>query len=336
MNSFNSSIRVHGLSVPNTGRTGWPLGEQAVLSEQIPGEEHLPPISIVTPSYNQGEFIEETIRSVLLQGYPNLEHIVIDGGSTDNTVEIIKKYEKHLTYWVSEPDRGQSHAINKGIAQCTGEIFNWINSDDLLMPGALWAVARAWTQYPGRIIAGGAEFFNDSGVFRREKAGEQTLRNFVRFWEAEGFGWAQQGTFVPLADLKDLGGVREDLKYCMDYNMMVRLLLRDLQVAYIDETLARFRFHSTSKTVGRTEDFRLERVEMLRNMAELPIRVRAGEWDRQQAIRLVDVAKRALWRGRFATGLKLMTRAFATSPLGATHEIFSRFAKKLLRQLQGA
>src|SRR5437870_5518796 len=100
-----------------------------------------PRISMVTPSYNQGPFIRDTILSVLGQGYPNLEYLIIDGGSTDSTVEIIKEYEKHLSYRVSEKDNGQSHAINKGFRKATGEILMWLNSDDLLMPGALFFIA---------------------------------------------------------------------------------------------------------------------------------------------------------------------------------------------------
>jgi glycosyltransferase involved in cell wall biosynthesis len=293
-----------------------------------------PRISIVTPSYNQGDFIEETIQSVIGQEYPNLEYIIIDGGSTDKTIEVIKKYEKHLSYWVSEPDKGQSNAINKGIAHCTGEIFNWINSDDLLSPNALRTVAKAWEENPGKIISGSTEFFNESGVFQVVNASEQTLYNFIRFWESPGFHWAQQSTFVPLVALKKIGGVREDLKYCMDYNMMVRLLMEGLQVAYIKEILARFRFHSDSKTVGRTEEFRLERVEMLRNIPDLPIEVKHEEWNRQQAIRLVDVAKHAIGRGSFAKGLRLLIRAFANSPGGTVSEIFSRASQKLIRSIK--
>jgi len=96
-----------------------------------------PRISVITPSYNQGHFLDQTIRSVLDQNYPNLEYIIIDGGSTDQSVEIIKKYEDQLLYWVSEPDRGQSHALNKGFARATGDILCWINSDDCLEKGAL-------------------------------------------------------------------------------------------------------------------------------------------------------------------------------------------------------
>jgi glycosyltransferase involved in cell wall biosynthesis len=100
----------------------------------MPDGSPWPRISIVTPSFNQGQFLEETIRSVLLQGYPDIEYIIIDGGSTDNSVEIIKKYEPWLAYWVSEPDRGQSHAINKGFERSTGEIMAWLNSDDMFLP----------------------------------------------------------------------------------------------------------------------------------------------------------------------------------------------------------
>src|SRR5580658_2018681 len=98
-------------------------------------------ISIITPSYNQGQFLEETMLSVFNQGYPNLEYIVIDGGSTDNSVEIIKKYENRLTYWESQKDRGQTHAINKGFEKSTGEIIAWLNSDDVYCENALFIIA---------------------------------------------------------------------------------------------------------------------------------------------------------------------------------------------------
>ena len=108
-----------------------------------------PKVSIVTPSFNQGHFIEETIRSVLDQDYPNIEYIIIDGGSTDDTVNVIKKYQGRLSYWESCRDRGQSHAINKGFEKCTGEIFNWLNSDDVLRPGSLRRIAERFVESPG-------------------------------------------------------------------------------------------------------------------------------------------------------------------------------------------
>jgi glycosyltransferase involved in cell wall biosynthesis len=106
--------------------------------------QSLPKISVITPSYNQGPFIEDTIRSVLLQDYPHIEYIIIDGGSTDGTLEIIRKYEKWISYWESAPDRGQAHAINKGLAKVTGDICAYINSDDYYLPGAFWYAARTF------------------------------------------------------------------------------------------------------------------------------------------------------------------------------------------------
>ncbi len=119
------------LPSPPSNQTGWMWNEESSqLPENMPDGHQLPRITIVTPSYNQGQFLEATIRSVLLQGYPNLEYIIIDGGSSDNSVEIIRKYEPWLAYWVSEKDRGQAHAINKGFAHATGSIYAYLNSDD--------------------------------------------------------------------------------------------------------------------------------------------------------------------------------------------------------------
>ena len=121
-----------------------------------------PRISIVTPSFNQGKYIEQTIQSVLNQNYPNLEYIIIDGGSTDNTVEIIKKYETQISYWISEPDKGQTDAINKGFAKCTGDIFNWINSDDYYESGTFHKLAQQFTSDPSVNVVCGKEWgFND-------------------------------------------------------------------------------------------------------------------------------------------------------------------------------
>ncbi len=138
------------LPAPPPGKTGWPWTEE---SPQLPGTmpdgSPWPSVSIVTPSLNQRQFIEETIRSVLLQGYPDLEYIIIDGGSTDGSLEIIKKYEPWLAYRVSERDRGQSHAINKGWQRARGEILAWLNSDDTYNPGAIRCAVEALRANPG-------------------------------------------------------------------------------------------------------------------------------------------------------------------------------------------
>src|SRR5438270_3751687 len=137
---------------PPAGKTGWPWTEETpALPPARPDGSAWPRISIVTPSYNQGEFIEETIRSVLLQGYPDLEYFVLDGGSTDASTGVIGKYERWLTWWLSERDAGQADAINNGLQKSSGELFNWINSDDALLPGALFRLAVA---YRGNAVAG--------------------------------------------------------------------------------------------------------------------------------------------------------------------------------------
>ena len=115
-----------------------------------------PKISIVTPSFNQAEFIEETILSVLNQKYPNLEYIIIDGGSSDGTIDIIKKYEDKIAYWISEKDDGQSYAINKGLQRSTGEIISWLNSDDIFSNNALYTIASAFKKFQSPLIVGGS------------------------------------------------------------------------------------------------------------------------------------------------------------------------------------
>ena len=132
------------LPAPPEGKIGFPWNEEPPPQYSA---ENLPKISIITPSFNQGQFIEETIRSVLLQGYSNLEYIIIDGGSTDDTLEIIEKYSDFITYWISEPDEGQSHAINKGLAKATGEVFNWLNSDDYYLPNALLSLGQYFADH---------------------------------------------------------------------------------------------------------------------------------------------------------------------------------------------
>jgi glycosyltransferase involved in cell wall biosynthesis len=123
-----------------------------------------PRITIVTPSFNQADYLEATIKSVLDQNYPSLEYIVVDGGSTDGSVDIIKRYESHLAYWVSEPDNGQTDAINKGFARATGDLLGWLNSDDLYEPGALYRIAAHFQVHPAcRLVYGQGDYCDERG-----------------------------------------------------------------------------------------------------------------------------------------------------------------------------
>jgi len=156
-------------------KTGWPWPEGSEpLPERMPDGSEWPMISIVTPSYNQAPFLEETIRSVLLQGYPNLEYIIIDGGSTDGSVDIIKKYEPWLSYWESEKDRGQSHAINKGWKISSGAFLSWINSDDVLKPQSLFRVMEQFENHASAgLIYGDNERIDENGQILSVKKGKK-------------------------------------------------------------------------------------------------------------------------------------------------------------------
>jgi len=208
-----------------------------------------PKISIVTPSFNQGQFIEQTIDSVLGQGYPNLEYFIFDGGSTDETVEIIKKYSNHLTYWESVKDRGQSHAINKGIERSSGEIFNWINSDDFAEPGALKHVAEVWMQQqePPAAICGYANVWKNREFSHRRKPsfiGKDSEDSLVYF------NINQEATYFNLAEFKALGNLDERFHYAMDLELWLNLHLKFSPDRFIqiEHTLGNFRRHMEAKS----------------------------------------------------------------------------------------
>ena len=207
----------------------------------------LPKISIITPSFNQGQYIEQTIQSVLNQNYPNLEYIIIDAGSTDQTVEIIKKYEQHLTYWVSEKDRGQSHAINKGLEKCTGTLFNWLNSDDYLEPGALHKIAETYLSTQANIIIGTTKIENvntneHSDFVTQQFATLGKTISRINFW--------QPSVYVLLEDVLKVGKTTEALHYGMDTEMYLKILLMKghTDIKVIPEVISHYRIHESSKT----------------------------------------------------------------------------------------
>jgi glycosyltransferase involved in cell wall biosynthesis len=247
------SLTLADLPQPPPGKSGWPWTvETSPLPDAQPDGAPWPRISIVTPSYNQGQFIEETIRSILLQGYPNLEYIIVDGGSTDGTVEIIRKYERHLAYWVSEKDRGQSHAISKGMARATGQIRAYLNSDDTYLPGALASVADRATKQPAAdLIHGRCRISDENGTKIGERVGSiATFDEIVDLWDV----WWNQRNFVQPEVFwtsriaSKVGPFREDLYWVMDFDYWLRILHAGGQVGFIDAELAMFRQQPAQKS----------------------------------------------------------------------------------------
>lgn len=234
----------------------------------------LPSISIVTPSFNQGQYIEKTILSIINQNYPKLEYIIIDGGSTDNTEEIIKKYEQHITYWVSEKDNGQSDAINKGLAKCTGDIFNWLNSDDYLAEGALLKIAHHFIHHPEtEMLCGWCSFIDESNS-------KEAFRHRTELFETAEETLVQQrinqpASFYRLPVIKQLGGINAALHYVMDLDLWFRYLIQfgQFKILLVEDLLAYFRLHNASKTTRLIAKFREEEkllMHQLMKVLQLP------------------------------------------------------------------
>ncbi len=222
-------------------------------------ETHLPRISIITPSYNQGEFIGQTIESVLSQGYPDLELIVVDGGSTDGTLEILKSYGDRLA-WTSEKDRGQSHAINKGMRRATGEIVAFLNSDDLYEPGALSAVGRFFAAHPQAAwLTGKCHTVDAQG--REMRRGITLYKNFWLLLHSYRALFvlnyiSQPATFWRKEVFDEVGDLSEGLMYTLEYDYWLRIGLK-YRLWVLPRYLAQFRIHQTSKS-GTTAHLQFE------------------------------------------------------------------------------
>ncbi len=217
----------------------------------------LPRITIVTPSFNQAKYLPETIESVLKQDYPNLEYIIIDGGSTDGSVDVIKRYERHLAYWVSEKDSGQSEAINKGFARSTGELFNWINSDDILFPGALHCIAQAFVKHrDAAFIVGDNARGDANGEIIRISAAPSLSSMAPAKWAL----WvAQQSTFIASEMVERVGGLREDLHCVMDAELYYRIFAAGGWYVRVNALVGMIREHPDAKGVTKRDDWGPER-----------------------------------------------------------------------------
>lgn len=223
-------------------------------------------ISIVTPSLNQGKFIEQTIKSIISQkGDFNLEYIVIDGGSADNSVDTIKKYEELINSkyfqpqcreinfrWISEKDGGQSEAINKGLKMATGEVINWVCSDDLLQPGALQKVADFFkNDEKAKVGFGQNQFIDENGeVFERPRSKKFTRPELIKRWSSvyRKFNLAQPSVFVKREVLDKIGYLDNSNCFCMDYDWYLRIN-KEYEFNFIDDCLSSTRFHPGCKSI---------------------------------------------------------------------------------------
>lgn len=257
------------LPPPPPGRSGWPWTAEAVTA----GASPLPRISVVTPSYQQGEFLEMTIRSVLLQGYPHLEYIVMDGGSTDESVEILKKYGPWLTHWESRHDQGQTDAVNQGLSHCTGEIVAYLNSDDWYHPGALRAIGERSVQHPEETWwAGWVDNRSDeTGSFVRKTS---RLTGLVAAMGRRDIVH-QPGVFWKRSLHTEAGVFDLEMHFAFDHEFWIRLFTHGARLTNLPVPVANFRLHGKSKSCSQEYRFM---PEIWRIAERYRNQVSAGEW----------------------------------------------------------
>lgn len=277
--------------------SGWPWSRIAVgpdLTRASRAEPSLPRISLVTPSFNQGRYLEEAIRSVLLQDYPNLEYFVLDGGSTDDSSALIDHYRPWLDHARSAPDGGQSQAINEGLSRASGDILGWLNSDDLYQPGALAEVGRRLAGKSMALLVG-TSFLTD-GPDRQSGTVDARFPSFAEMlYEARSF--PQPSVFWTRDLWQAAGPVDESLYFAMDYELWLRMLPLAKEIVRVDEGLSIARTHSEQKGQRAARDGDDERLVRQRVCSALGTAQRLGEpswrW----------LAK--VWARRAAAALKL-------------------------------
>jgi glycosyltransferase involved in cell wall biosynthesis len=312
-----------------SGRARWPYAApDGPLPATMPGGTPWPRISIITPSYNQGRYIEETILSVRNQGYPNVEHIIVDGGSTDETRRVVRRHMEGIARFISEKDEGQSDAINKGFRLATGEILSWLNSDDMLAPGALAAAALAFRQSGADMIAGECHIYRDGQLIQKHLTAcangplpLEDLLDIENCWMMGQFFYQPEVMFT--RDLWERAGgqVRRDLYHSMDYELWLRFAHAGARLHVLGRPMALFRAHEEQKTAGEVVGgFR----------AELP-RARAAFLRRTRlpAPPPRPVARKSLLRIAlfndlgYLYGAGIAHRRMAEAMLAAGHEVFT-------------
>ncbi len=225
-----------------------------------------PLVSIVTPSYNQGEFLEYAILSVLGQDYPNVEYLIVDGDSKDGSLEIIKRYASRVSWWVSEPDRGQAEAINKGLQRARGEIVAWLNSDDLYLPGAISGAVLAFQAHPtaGMVYADAITIDEKGCPIKWLQFPDWGLEHLIGFRII-----CQPAVFIRRAVLEQVGLLDERYHYMLDHQLWIRLA-RKAPVVHVPTVWAASRYHLRAKNVSQAEGFAHETLRILAWMQTQP------------------------------------------------------------------
>jgi glycosyltransferase involved in cell wall biosynthesis len=290
----------------------------------------VPRISVITPSFNQGRFIGETIRSVAVQNWPDLEFIVIDGGSTDETIDVIGRHAPLIAHWVSEPDHGQADAINKGLRTATGDIVTWFSADDVYVHGIFAAVADAWRRNPRAIYAAPVSNFYSRGRQTLIRPHGLSLDNVVQYWKRRSL-WHDPGLFWSRAVVDAAGELDPSLTYAFDYDYLARALQR-FPVEYVEHVAAGFRLHQDSKTVSQTEQMMAETAAVSQRYWHLLSTVDREGFERAEFDAAVRRAGAKLLRGR-RDALPLLLRVVRERPMTALLQLMSLFPTVLFERL---
>lgn len=272
-----------------------------------------PLVSIITPSYEQAAFLEDTLRSVIEQDYPNIEYLVVDGGSTDGSVDIIKTHAANITWWVSEPDKGQADAINKGLTRAKGEIVAWLNSDDVYRPGAVRQAVAALQQHPqaGMVYADLESMDRSGRVFNTIRYRQFSLLDLLSF---EIIG--QPTVFMRRDVLQQAGPLDAGYRYLLDHQLWLRMF-QLAPAVYVPQVWAAARHHASAKNVGEAAGFGREAMRILAWAgAQPPMRELIAAHHRQvlAGAHLFD-ARYLLDGGQPAAALRSYARAAALQPL---------------------
>jgi glycosyltransferase involved in cell wall biosynthesis len=303
-----------------------------------------PLVSIVTPSYNQALYLEQTIQSVLGQDYPRVEYIVIDGGSTDESVDVIKKHANRLAYWVSEKDRGQAEAINKGFGRANGEILGWLNSDDYYLPGTISAVVKCFESNPDAVMVYGDMLAVDANgrTINVLKYKQLSLEDLLCFQII-----GQPSVFFRRAAFEKAGMLETAFHFMLDHHLWIRLAQQG-RILYVPQVWSAARYHAEAKNRARAAEFGREAFRVLNWAKEQPglAEVISGVERRAHASAHRYDARYLLDGGQTASALKAWFQAFFLHPPTALARLnllvsallqltgLSRLREAILRQRQ--